>query len=218
MSSTTITTPTAGSKWRPLSRLARPSLSASATYASLLSLFPPILFNNHKQYSKRYLEQLLPNATVIPAVNQIENHPSLPQQEIVDFCNEKGIHVMAYSPLGSTGSPLMAAEPVVKISEKKGVSAGTVLLSYHGMSIHSGPPRPSHPCLLLTHNTVNRGSTVLAKSVTPSRIKANLEIVALDDEDMKLLDDYSDNLTKKGELKRYVYPPFGIDFGFPDKS
>ncbi|KAL7787934.1 NADP-dependent oxidoreductase domain-containing protein [Trichoderma ceciliae] len=147
-------------------------------------------------YSKRYLEQLLATATVVPAVNQIENHPGLPQQEIVDFCREKGIHVMAYSPLGSTGSPLMGAEPVVKIAEKKGVSAGTVLLSYH----------------------VKRGSTVLAKSVTPTRIKANLEIVGLDDEDMKLLNDYSDELAKKGELKRYVYPPFGVDFGFPDKS
>lgn len=59
---------------------------------------------------------------------------------------------------------------------------------------------------------------MLAKSVTESRIKANMEIVKLDDEDMKLLNDYSDDLTKKGELKRYVYPPFGIDFGFPDKS
>lgn len=87
----------------------------------------------NKQYSKKYLEQLLPTATVIPAVNQIENHPSLPQQEIVDFCKANGIHVMAYSPLGSTGSPLMGAEPVVKIAEKKGVSPGTVLLSYHGM-------------------------------------------------------------------------------------
>lgn len=71
---------------------------------------------------------------------------------------------------------------------------------------------------MLTYEIVNRGSTVLAKSVMPSRIKSNLEIVTLDDEDMKLLDDYSDDLTKKGELKRYVYPPFGIDFGFPDKS
>lgn len=65
---------------------------------------------------------------------------------------------------------------------------------------------------------MNRGSTVLAKSVTPARIKANLEIVDLDDEDMKLLNDYSNDLASKGELKRYVYPPFGIDFGFPDKS
>lgn len=94
------------------------------------------------QYSKKYLEQLLPHATVVPAVNQIENHPSLPQQEIVDFCKEEGIHIMAYSPLGSTGSPLMSADPVVKIAEKKGISPTTVLLSYHGtlpflcLSIH----------------------------------------------------------------------------------
>lgn len=65
---------------------------------------------------------------------------------------------------------------------------------------------------------VARGSTVLAKSVTPARISANKEIIKLDDEDMKLLNEYSDDLTKRGELKRYVYPPFGVDFGFPDKS
>ncbi|CEJ91466.1 Putative D-galacturonic acid reductase [[Torrubiella] hemipterigena] len=147
-------------------------------------------------YSKKYLEELLPVAKIVPAINQIENHPSLPQQEIVDLCREKGIHIVSYSPLGSTGSPLMTCEPVVKVAEKKGVSAGTVLLSYH----------------------VARGSTVLAKSVNPDRIKANTQIVDLDAEDMKLLNDYSDDLTKRGELKRYVYPPFGVDFGFPDKS
>lgn len=147
-------------------------------------------------YSVKYLEELLPQAKVVPAVNQIENHPSLPQQEIVDYCKEKGIHIMAYSPLGSTGGPLLTAAPVVKIAEKRGVSAGTVLLSYH----------------------VARGSTVIAKSVTESRIKSNLEIVKLDDEDLKELRAYSDDLTAKKELKRYVYPPFGIDFGFPDKS
>jgi glycerol 2-dehydrogenase (NADP+) len=85
------------------------------------------------QYSKRYLEQLLPHATVIPAVNQIENHPALPQQEIVNLCKEKGIHIMAYSPLGSTGGPLFTAEPVVKIAEKHGVKPSAVLLSYHSM-------------------------------------------------------------------------------------
>lgn len=82
-------------------------------------------------YSLRYLEQLLPQATVIPAVNQIENHPSLPQQEIVDFCNQKGIHITAYSPLGSTGSPMFTAAPIVAIAEKRGVTPATVLLSWH---------------------------------------------------------------------------------------
>lgn len=91
----------------------------------------PWLIRSDQQYSKRYLEELLPHCTVVPAVNQIENHPQLPQQEIVDFCREKGIHIIAYSPLGSTGGPLLQVEPVVKIAKKHNVSPSTVLLSYH---------------------------------------------------------------------------------------
>lgn len=147
-------------------------------------------------YSKKYLEQLLPEASVVPAVNQIENHPALPQQEIVDLCKEKGIHVMAYSPLGSTGGPLMEAAPVVKIAEKHSVKPATVLLSWH----------------------VAQGRTVLAKSVTPERIDANKKIISLDDSDISELKAYSDKLTADGKLQRFVYPPFGIEFGFPDKS
>ncbi|KAK8109580.1 NADP-dependent oxidoreductase domain-containing protein [Apiospora kogelbergensis] len=139
-------------------------------------------------YSAVYLENLLKHASVVPAVNQIENHPECPQQEVVDLCRAKGVHVMAYSPLGSTGGPLLQSEPVVKLAEKKGVSPGTILLSYH----------------------VARGSTVLAKSVTESRIKENLKIVDLDEQEVK-------HLTEGTAKKRYVYPPFGINFGFPDK-
>lgn len=82
-------------------------------------------------YSVQYLEELLPQATIVPAANQIENHPALPQQEIVDFCKEKGIHITAYSPLGSTGSPLFTAEPIVAVAQKRGVTPATVLLSWH---------------------------------------------------------------------------------------
>jgi len=82
-------------------------------------------------YSVRYLEQLLPKATIVPAVNQIENHPSLPQQEIVDFCKSKGIHITAYSPLGSTGSPMMKEQPVLQVAKSHNVSPATILLSYH---------------------------------------------------------------------------------------
>lgn len=63
-----------------------------------------------------------------------------------------------------------------------------------------------------------QGRSVLAKSVTPERIKANKELVKLDDADLKIIHDYSDELAKAGKLKRYVYPAFGVDFGFPDKS
>ena len=82
-------------------------------------------------YSVRFLEELLPQATIVPAVNQIENHPSLPQQEIVDLCKSKGIHITAYSPLGSSGSPMFKAEPVVEIAKKRDVTPASVLLSYH---------------------------------------------------------------------------------------
>jgi glycerol 2-dehydrogenase (NADP+) len=88
-------------------------------------------------YSKQYLEELLPQISVVPAVNQIENHPLLPQQEIVDLCKEKGILITAYSPLGSTGSPLMQDDHVVKLAKDKGVSPGCILLSYHGKSTSS---------------------------------------------------------------------------------
>ena len=65
---------------------------------------------------------------------------------------------------------------------------------------------------------VARGSSVLAKSVTPARIKANTDLIKLDESDMKIVNDYSDGLQKSGKLVRYVYPAFGVDFGFPDKS
>lgn len=73
-------------------------------------------------------------ATIVPAINQIEKHPQLPQSEIVELCEKKGIHIVAYSPLGSTGSPLQTAEPVVKLAEKKGVTPVSILLSHHSES------------------------------------------------------------------------------------
>ncbi len=59
---------------------------------------------------------------------------------------------------------------------------------------------------------------MVPKSVTPSRIAANTKLVALDDDDFKVLTDYSDKLTQEGKLQRFVYPPFGVNFGFPDKQ
>jgi D-galacturonate reductase len=72
--------------------------------------------------------------------------------------------------------------------------------------------------MVLTYGPVARGNSVLSKSITPERIKANLQIIKLDDADMKILNDYTAELTKQGKLTRYVYPAFGVDFGFPDKS
>lgn len=142
-------------------------------------------------YSKTYLEELLPEVQIIPAVNQIENHPQLPQTEIIDLCRRYGIHVTAYSPFGSSGSPLMQDSNIIQVTHDNRVTAGSVLLSYH----------------------IARGNSVLAKSVTPSRIDDNKKIINLSAADMRTLDKISD-----GGVTRFVYPEFGVDFGFPDKQ
>ncbi|KAK5082615.1 hypothetical protein LTR70_007533 [Exophiala xenobiotica] len=142
-------------------------------------------------FSRSFLEQLLPQVSVIPAVNQIENHPLLPQQEIVDFCKERGILVEAYSPLGSTGSPLMQKEAVAKVAQELGSTPSTILLSYH----------------------TARGVVALPKSVTSSRIEDNLKVIELSPQNLAALQDISTT-----DQKRIVYPEFGVNFGFPDKD
>ncbi len=64
---------------------------------------------------------------------------------------------------------------------------------------------------------MSRGNTVLAKSVNPDRITSNMHLVDLDAQELKELDNYSDDVVLRKKWMRYVYPPFGVDFGFPDK-
>ncbi|KAI3611524.1 aldo-keto reductase [Moniliophthora roreri] len=121
-------------------------------------------------FSVPYLERLLANSEIVPAVNQIELHPSCPQQEVVNFCTSKGIVVTAYSPLGSDNSPLLKNPVVNKIAEKYGVGPGTILISLQAN-------RPN----------VN----VLPKSVKKERIIANFKVIDLTDEEIKELNDIS---------------------------
>ncbi|KAI0066808.1 Aldo/keto reductase [Artomyces pyxidatus] len=113
--------------------------------------------------SVKFLDELLKIATVVPAVNQIERHPSCLQDDVLEACAKAGIVVTAYSPLGSDNSPLLANPIVTSIAEKHGASPANVLVSFHA-------------------NTPN--VNVLAKSVTNERILANKKVIDLTEEEI----------------------------------
>jgi len=52
-------------------------------------------------FNEFQLQRILNECTVIPAVHQIECHPYLSEEPMVEFCKEKKIAVTAYCPLGS---------------------------------------------------------------------------------------------------------------------
>lgn len=124
-----------------------------------------------------------------------------PQHDLVEHCRDKGILLEAYCPLGSTNSPLLKDEDLLRIAKKNNVTPATILISYQ----------------------VNRGIVVLPKSVTASRkscsvvprkmltlrsgITENLKTIKLSEEDMKTLNEMAAN----GKQQRVNTPLFGWD-------
>jgi diketogulonate reductase-like aldo/keto reductase len=66
---------------------------------------------------------------VVPAVNQVEYHPTLVQTGLKEYCENNDITLIAYSPLGHTGRDLQL-EPVKEIANRKSVSPATVIIRW----------------------------------------------------------------------------------------
>ncbi|KAL6841329.1 hypothetical protein ACP4OV_028847 [Aristida adscensionis] len=111
-------------------------------------------------FSSKKLADLLAVARVPPAVDQVECHPVWQQRKLRDFCVSNGIHLSAYSPLGSPGTGMVKAgavleHPVVAAAaEKLGKTAAQVALRWG----------------------IEMGHSVLPKSTNEERIKANLDV------------------------------------------
>ncbi|WP_030207866.1 aldo/keto reductase [Streptomyces bikiniensis] len=107
-------------------------------------------------FTPAHLERLLDSSDLVPAVNQIELHPGLQQRELRELHAVHGIATEAWSPLAQ-GAVL--ADPVVaRTAARHGKSPAQVVLRWH----------------------LQLGNVVIPKSVTPARIRENIDVFDFD--------------------------------------
>lgn len=114
------------------------------------------------------LRDLLANCRLRPEVNQVELHPLLQQPDLLDACAREGIHVTAYSPLGSQDRPAFIKDPDAPVLMQNPVIAA--IAAEHGCTVAQ--------VLLAWH--VQRGISTIPKSVTPARLRENLEAAEIE--------------------------------------
>ena len=96
------------------------------------------------------LREIVAVARIKPAVVQVESHPYLPEWDLFDFCQEQGIVLLAFAPLGHSMEPKLVDDPVITaIAERVHMSAAQVLLSWAAAAWHRFPDHvdqtPAHP-------------------------------------------------------------------------
>ena len=103
-----------------------------------------------------HLDALLETVRVIPAVNQVRLAPGVYQEEVVDYCKEKGILLEAWGPFGQ--GELFEQKEVQKIAAKHGKTVAQIALAW----------------------SLAEGFLPLPKSVTASRIQSNLDCFGIE--------------------------------------
>lgn len=104
------------------------------------------------------LREIVSAARIKPAVVQVESHPYLPEWELLEFCREHGIVLLAFAALGHGMDPNLLEDPVITgIAKRVGKTPAQVALAW----------------------AVQRGTAFLTTSLTPQRIEENFDIAAL---------------------------------------
>ena len=123
------------------------------------------------------LERFYAMHGVYPMVNQIEMHPYYNRRDLIDYCNEHSIQVMAFSPFahGDYLKELIHNEYLIRIAQKYGKSVSQVILRWF----------------------VQQGVVVIPQSANPIHLKENIEIFDFDltDSEMGKIDMLEKNLS-----------------------
>ena len=139
-------------------------------------------------FSSHKLHQLLAHCRIRPELNQVERHPLLQQPTLVADCAAEGVHITAYSPLGSqdrpaalkaAGEPVLLENPVIgAIGAEHGCSPAQVLIGWQLQSGISAIPKSVSPVRL------QENLAAAAITLTP----ADLERIAALDQHLRLVD------------------------------
>ncbi|OMO97672.1 Aldo/keto reductase [Corchorus olitorius] len=107
-------------------------------------------------FTLKKLNKLLGFAQIMPSVCQMEMHPGWRNDKMLEACRKNGIHVTAYSPLGSSegGIDLIHDQMVERIAKKLNKTPAQVLVKWG----------------------LQRGTSVIPKSSNPHRIKENIKV------------------------------------------
>jgi diketogulonate reductase-like aldo/keto reductase len=117
------------------------------------------------------VREIIAVARIKPSVVQVESHPYLPEWELLDFCREHGIVLLAFAALGHSMDPNLLDDPVITgIAERVHMSPAQVALSW----------------------AAQRGTAFLTTSTKPQRIQENYEISVLPEDAMQ---DIKDRIT-----------------------
>jgi diketogulonate reductase-like aldo/keto reductase len=110
------------------------------------------------------LREIVAAARIKPAVVQVESHPYLPEWELLDFCREHGIVLLAFAALGHASEPKVLDDPVITaVPRRVNKTPAQVTLAW----------------------AVQRGTAFLTTSTKPDRIRENFEISTLPEDAMR---------------------------------
>ncbi|MCJ1378549.1 hypothetical protein MMC17_001648 [Xylographa soralifera] len=146
-------------------------------------------------------KRILRSARITPAVNQVELHPYLPQQELLEFCNQNGILLVAHQPLG--GRPLGLVSPN---ASRPGPLEDSKILE---MAAESGRT----PAQLILSWAIQRGTAVIPKTSNKLRLAENLEIAVLNEKDFETIN----SLAREANTIRYLDPKGHVGFDVFDE-
>lgn len=123
----------------------------------------------------KHYEKLCLKANIKPVINQIELHPYNQQEELQEYYKSQNVQIVSWSPLAKSSEKLFKDSLILELCKKYQKTPAQIILKWH----------------------IQKGFIVIPKTITPSRIKENIDIFnfEIDDEDINKIKSFDTKST-----------------------